>query len=198
MNFKSLAMTVGLLVAALSLTSTLPAQAVEKSTEKSTKVPTKTAPTPAAQPQAAAPPVNQITQAVAQAGVSKCLGRINQISNFLTANTQSGAMLFTAPAEADRRLASVSLEVQAPNALSYAGATFAPGAGANECSGMYEAVTYWNNTCNDVGSKAFGTFKRANPLRQVIASLEGGPTVRVFLIPAGQGCISIKKEMVYQ
>lgn len=27
--------------------------------------------------------------------------------------------------------------------------------------------------------------------------LDGGPTVKVFLMPAGSGCVSVKKEMVY-
>lgn len=179
MNLKTHAATLGLLVAALSLVNPAPAQAQPQA-----------APTAAAQG-------NPITQALAQQGISKCLGRVEQITNYLTANTQSGVMTFTAPAEADRQLASLSMEIQAPNVFSYASAAFSPGAGPNECSAMYEAVTYWNNTCNDVGRKAFGNFKVIAPLRQGIASLDGGPTLKVFLIPAGEGCISVKKEMVY-
>lgn len=146
----------------------------------------------------AATPANPFTQAAAKAGLSKCVRRIGQITDFVTAKTQSKGLLFTAPKTPDSRISSISLEIRSPNALSYAGATFAPGSPAGECGGLYEAVTYWNNRCDDVGAKAFGKFKRTTPLREAIATLDGGPNVKVFLMPAGQGCVSIKKEMIYQ
>jgi hypothetical protein len=201
MNLK-LRMKVGGLLAVVLMAGMGASHAAEKSA-KTSKTPAAAAPSQPVQPQPpqqaqpAAPPVNRITQAIAQLGVQKCLGRVNQFTSFLTANSQNGAILFTSPVEVDRRLLSISLEIQAQNALTYATATFAPGEAANECGGMYEAVTYWNNSCNDVGSKAFGAFKRTNPLRQDIAALEGGPNLRVFLMPSGQGCISVKKEIVY-
>ncbi|MDD1611236.1 MAG: hypothetical protein LUO95_11790, partial [Methylococcaceae bacterium] len=65
------------------------------------------APTPAATqaaktpaPVAPAPtgPLNAVAQAAQKAGISDCLGRINQVSNFLTAGSQqSGASLSVSP-----------------------------------------------------------------------------------------------------
>ena len=140
---------------------------------------------------------NPIAQAAAQKGVVKCAERINQFSNFLTGGTQSGGQLFVAPSMPDRLLVTTSLEIQSGQAISYAGASYAPDGEANHCGAVYEAVTYWQNSCDEVAKGAFNAFKAAGPLRQTIRTLEGGPTVRVFLLPAGMGCVSIKKEIAY-
>lgn len=193
MNLKSCTAAIALLAAGLALAGPALAQTAK------TPAPTRSAQavTPA-QARPAAPQGNQITQAVAQQGVSKCLGRVNQVTSFLTGNAPSGAMLFVSPANGDRRLASVSMEIQTPNALTYANTVFAPGQGANECGATYEGVTYWNASCDDVATRVYAAFKPGRPLRQYIAVLDGGPAVKVFLMPAGQGCVSVKKEMVYQ
>jgi hypothetical protein len=153
---------------------------------------------PAAQgaAQTVAPGV-MVTQAFTQRGVAKCADRIGQFAQFLTNGAEVGGQVFVAPDDPDRRLSSASLEIQAGPAMGYAGLTFAPDAGANRCGGMYELVTYWPNSCEEVATKAYPTYKRTNALRKAIMALDGGPTVRVFLMPAGVGCVSIKKELTY-
>ncbi len=138
-----------------------------------------------------------VTQAFTQRGVSKCAERIGQFSQFLTNGAQVGGQVFVAPDEPDRRIASASLEIQAGPAIAYAGLEFAPDSGANHCGGIYELVSYWPNTCEDVATKAFATFKRMSPLRESIIALDGGTSVRVFLMSAGTGCVSIKKEITF-
>lgn len=165
------------------------------------KVPKQAAqqPTPA-QPQGTPqqPAENAIAKAAAQSGATKCSPRIGAFSNFLIGNAQAGAQLFVAPQEQNNRIVSTSLEV--PNAaggVAYVGASFAPDAASSNCGGVYEAVAYWQNTCTDVAKGAFGNFKPVGVIRQSIAVLEGGPTVKVYLMPAGNGCVSIKKEVAY-
>ena len=153
-----------------------------------------------ATPAAAAPaqsPAVMVTQAFTQRGANKCAERVGQFAQFLTNGAQVGGQVFVAPEDADRRLASASLEIQAGQAMAYAGLTFSPDSGANRCGGIYELVSYWPKTCEEVATKDYVTFKRTVPLRQTIIALDGGPTVRVFLMPAGAGCVSIKKEMTY-
>ena len=161
-------------------------------------------PRPEAPAKGAAPPDTQtvppgvmVTQAFTQRGVSKCAERIGQFAQFLTNGAEVGGQVFVAPDDPDRKLSSASLEIQAGPAIGYAGLTFAPDTGANRCGGMYELVMYWTNSCDDVATKAYSAYKRTNPLRKSIISLDGGPTVRVFLLPAGTGCVSIKKELTY-
>ena len=150
-----------------------------------------------AAPQGLAPGVI-VTQAFTQRGVAKCAERIGQFAQFLTNGAQVGGQVFVAPDDADRRVASASLEIQAPgSAIAYAGLTFAPDSGTNRCGGVYELVSYWANTCEDVATKQYPTFKRANPLRQSIIVLEGVQTKRIFLMSTGTGCVTIIKETVY-
>lgn len=155
------------------------------------------APQPAA-PAAQAPQARQdlgpIANYAAERGVRQCLGRIDQISGFLTNGATSGAAVFLSPRESDRGLVSVSLEILGSNGLSYVNTAYGPNAGG--CDGVYEAVTYWSGSCDQVAA-TFPGFTRANALRQHIQTLDGGPTAKIYLMPAGQGCISIKKEVVY-
>lgn len=141
--------------------------------------------------------LNPVAQAAQKAGVVTCLERINQVANFLTTgDAQSGAALSIPPQNANERMVSAAFEIQTPQVLSYASAEFAPL--ASGCGGTYEAVVYWNNSCDAVASKAFSQFKRVGAIKNSILALQGSSTqLRVFLMPAGSGCVSIKKEIVY-
>lgn len=68
------------------------------------------------------------------------------------------------------------------------------------CRASYEAVTYWAMACDDVAKSAFPTFKRSTPLRQYLLVLDGGPSAKVFMmsLPANRGCVTIKKEVLFQ
>jgi hypothetical protein len=145
---------------------------------------------------AAKPVVNAITEAAMKAGVKSCKDRINQVSNFLTANTNSGWLLFQPTSQPDQRLISVSMEAATKDVASaYVSESFAPNQ-ANGCAGMYETVVYWEAGCPDVAKKQFTTFKGAGVLSKNISILDGGAGVRVFLMPAGKGCVAIKKEVL--
>jgi hypothetical protein len=148
----------------------------------------------AATPAQAKPALGPIANYAAQGGVRQCLGRIDQITNFLSNGATIGAAVFLPPREPDRGLTSVSMEVQSNNGLSYVSSAYSPS--ANGCDGDYEAVTYWAGTCEQVAA-SFPDFKLSAPLRQHIVTLDGGLNAKIFLMPAGQGCISIKKEVVY-
>lgn len=151
---------------------------------------------PRASPPAAAD-INRITQVADKAGIKACTGRINQVANFLTAGVGGvGAMLFLPPNNPDQQLVSVSLEIPIKGAsAAYASASFAPNQ-ANGCGGMYETVVYWPQKCDVVAKKNFGTLKKIGALAKTINVRDGGVTTKIFLMPAGKGCVSIKKEVI--
>ena len=141
-------------------------------------------------------PLNSVAQAAQKAGVNDCLGRINQVSSFLTTGAeQSGASLMVSPQKPNETLSSLAFEIKSPQVLSYASADFAPLAGG--CGATYEAVTHWQNSCKDVATKGYAQLKFIGAIQSNILVLEGGPQLRVFLMPAGKGCVAIKKEVVY-
>lgn len=159
----------------------------------------KAAPPPAPAQSAPRPAsaVNPITEAAVKSGVLACTSRVNQVSNFLLDGSQgAGATMFTPPADADRRLFSVSMEVPVTNGpTAYASASFAPNQ-ANGCGAMYETIVYWPEPCDAVAEKNFSDLKRSGALSKTIAVLGGAPATTIFLMPAGAGCVSIKKEVV--
>ena len=153
---------------------------------------------PVSQPvQTTNPSVSAVTQAAVNAGVLSCAGRINQVTNFLSMGSQgTGATLYVPAVDPDRKMISVSLEILNANMPSaYAGASFAPNQ-ANGCGAIYEAVAYWSMKCGEVAAKQFAGLKQSGVMRKEITMLDGGPELKVFLMPAGSGCISIKKEVV--
>jgi hypothetical protein len=141
--------------------------------------------------------INNITQVTDKAGMKACSGRINQVANFLTAGTPGvGAMLFLPPNNPDKQLVSVSMEIPIKGASSaYASASFAPNQ-ANGCGGMYETVVYWPQKCDVIANKNFGTLKKLGALSRTIYVRDGGVTTKIFLMPAGTGCVAIKKEII--
>jgi hypothetical protein len=158
--------------------------------------PKKPAPAPSKEVQPANPDVNPVTQAAVKAGILSCAVRVNQVMNFITPGGQSSAHLFLPGSQHDKSLFSVSLEWKGKdNPTAYASATFAPNQ-ANGCGALYETVIYWNERCETLASRQFGSLKSAGVLAGNISVLDGGAALKIFLMRAGQGCISIKKEMV--
>lgn len=153
------------------------------------------------QPAPAAPAVANTPYAIGaqRNGVQKCIGRINQVTSFVTGTNPNSGLVLNAPNnESNQKLVSTVMEVQADaNNSSFVSASFAPGAGNADCSATYDAVTYWNGTCAQVATGSFASFKVTQALNKTIFTLDGGPFVKVFLMPAGAGCISIKKEILF-
>jgi hypothetical protein len=155
-------------------------------------------PRPAASPAGQPPALNGISQAAAKAGVKSCLPTIEKVGNFVTANTRNRGFVFLPPKDADMQVTSASLEVELPNkSIAYASMSTAPTKDGS-CDALYETVTYWDAPCPDVAAKGFPQAKLTGALQQQILVLQGGPQLRIFLMPAGaQGCVAIKKEVIY-
>lgn len=151
----------------------------------------------AAQPAPTGSAVNSITQGAVKAGVLGCASRINQVSNFLTGGVPDfGAIMFAPQTEPDQQMFSVSMELPIKDSpTTYASASFAPNQ-AGGCGGMYESVTYWPQGCGEVASKNFGALKKVMTLSKSVSVLDGGASMKIFLMPAATGCISIKKELI--
>jgi hypothetical protein len=145
----------------------------------------------------AAGPTNQIATVMFSTGVRNCATRIDQISNFLTKGTKASALLFLPEREPDNSMVSVSMEVQGEGIpRAYGSATFSPNT-AIGCSGMYETVQFWPESCNTVAAKHFKGAVSTGSLGGEIGMFNIGPAARVFLMRAtGSSCVSIKKEVL--
>ncbi|NVN99772.1 MAG: hypothetical protein HXX17_10640 [Geobacteraceae bacterium] len=138
---------------------------------------------------------NSITQAAFQKGVLNCAARINQVTNSVGFNSKAGAVLLTPPNQIDQRLIPVAMEIPMDQGFAYVSATFAPNQ-ANGCGATYDGVIYWQKPCSDIAATQFAGMKATGKINSEIAILDGGVATKVFLMPAGSGCVSIKKEVV--
>ena len=138
---------------------------------------------------------NAITQTVVQQGVLNCVGRIEQVTNFLGFSPQAGVVVMIPPSQPDQRMIPLAMEVEVNSGSAYVSAAFAPNQ-ANGCGAVYDAVIYSPQKCDALASKEFAGFKKVGKLKKDIIVLDGGVASKVFLMPAGSGCVSIKKEVV--
>lgn len=139
-----------------------------------------------------------VAQVAANAGVHACAERIDRLSQFIASNADTGAYFFVPPSNPNQRLVSFSYEVQPDDAslpAAYASASFAPNQ-ANGCGAIYEAIVYWPESCNGVARTQFSQFRARRSMQKNVLVLENETPTRVFLMPAGTGCVSVKKELV--
>lgn len=154
---------------------------------------------PAAPTQVATPPQagpNAVTSAVVQRGVLTCASRVEQVSNFLGFSAKAGAMLPALPPQPDRSLLPLVMEVPLEQGVAFVSMNFAPNQ-YNGCGASYDAISYWDMSCEQLATKQFGTLKNMGPIKQQITALDAGAATKFFLMPAGKGCVAIKKEIVF-
>lgn len=136
-----------------------------------------------------------ITQAVVKLGVLSAAKRINQVASYIIGNNKYGASIFFPKFQSDESLISLSLEICDENSISaYASASFSPYPGKNT-SAVYDIVQYSENTPRAIRESVYKNVKTEKVLEKNIIMLDAG-AVKIFLMPAGKGCIIIKKEVV--
>ena len=141
------------------------------------------------------PEINGAVAAYEKTGVKRCLQRISQVTDFLTTGSKSSMFLFSPPDQPDNRMLSTSMEIAQASGLSYASASFHPRDGG--CGSVYEAVTYWQDSCDAVAKRVYPSLRQTGLVQTYIRVMDGGPAMRLFLMPAGTGCVAIKKEVLY-
>lgn len=146
--------------------------------------------------QNAVPAVNAVTQTATSLGVLTCAKRINEIATFLTANSKSGAFVFPpSKQQPDKSVFSSSMEINPANAPAmYASASFYPNSN-NGCDAIYDTVEYVDDLCANVETSVFKNGTRIGKIKKDIVIMAVGQ-VKFFLMPAGQGCVVIKKEIL--
>ena len=141
------------------------------------------------------PAANSLTQALGHWGVKNCSERVNQLSGFIGYDKSSAAMALMPPSQVNDRMIPVAMEIPTENGAAYVSASFAPNQ-ANNCGATYDAVVYWEQGCTDIAENQFKAYKNIGALGKALTVLDGGIATKVFLMPAGSGCVSIKKEVV--
>lgn len=138
-----------------------------------------------------------LAQAAVNAGLNTCKPLADRVNRYLIGENQSSGLLSASPQNANARIFSSTIEIETRQGLTtYASTNYAPYADSG-CGVAYDAITYWKDSCTDLAAKQLGNLKVIGTLRNKITMLDGGPAMRMFLMPAGTGCVQIKKEILY-
>lgn len=138
-----------------------------------------------------------LSRAAQNAGVRACQPLVDRATRYLISDSPSWGLLLAAPDNANSRIFSTVIEIEPEKGpTTIASATFAP-YGDSACGVSYDAVTYWKESCLEVYSKQLKELRLIGNLGNKVVMLDGGPSMRIFLMPAGTGCVQIKKETAY-
>ena len=149
----------------------------------------------AAPQQAKQPAVSPLVNAMGQ-GVVHCQGRVQQVADFLANSSNSGAMLLMPTDHLNDHMVSAALEVFDGSVLFYSNMDFAPLV-AYGCDAVFETVIYWPNSCDVIAKTQFKQAQNTGKMRQHISVLTAGNNLQIFLMPAGNGCVAIKKQAIF-
>lgn len=139
-------------------------------------------------------PLDRLGAQLAQAGVKRCAPIVRAVAAFVTEN--SSAAFIVRPLGSRPDVSPVMVTVESAHAnlgtTRYTTIMVVP---SESCSGYYEQTIHWAATCPVVKTRNFANFPAPRPLLRNIQVSAASPTVSLQLMPAGQGCVSIKKEI---
>lgn len=145
---------------------------------------------------ATAPQLGPIALAAAQRGVKTCLGAIERVTSAISRDRQVGAYFFNAIEGANDNLISISLgALPSPSGQPlYVSLTFAPS--GERCQATVESTMAWTVNCTQA-SLTFREYRISGRLTPEIQMLETDGPARLFVIPNGEGCITIEKAVIF-
>jgi hypothetical protein len=142
------------------------------------------------------PPAQRLAQALTQIGLTACAAPVMQAGSFLFENGEANFTIQPLGPDANRWPTVVMIEgahaTMGKTRLSTL--TIAPGAG---CSGFYQQVIYWPQACPELKRTVFAPFTSTRVLLRNVQISELNAGVQLYLMPAGTGCVSVKKELFH-
>jgi hypothetical protein len=136
----------------------------------------------------------RIDSSISYLGLNRCGARIKQVMVALTDNRP--AAYFFEPTARNASQAPVVITMEsltgdtAEGGSRYSILTINP-----DCSGFYTQTVNWPMACVDVARIAFPNFRFDRRIVANIDSLRASPTLQLSAMKAGNGCVTIKKEI---
>jgi hypothetical protein len=131
--------------------------------------------------------------AVAKAGIKRCAPIVTRVAEFLIETGDAGFSLKSLGRDPDTSPVLVTLESAHAGfgTTRYATIVVIP---KESCSGYYEQTIFWAKPCAKLKQENFANFPVTKPLLRNVQASAASPTVSLYLMPAGAGCVSMKKE----
>lgn len=144
--------------------------------------------------------MQRLTASLAQIKLTACATVFQQAGAFVFENGEANFTVQPLGPDANRWPTAVTIESVHPATPPAKGSqtrlTTLIVAPAGTCSGFYQQVIYWPESCTLLKARVFGDFKSEKPLLAKVLVSEANPGLQLYLTPAGTGCISVKKELI--
>lgn len=146
--------------------------------------------------EASTSPSVQLAQAMAQIGLRACAPRMQEAADFLFEGRSAAIRVQPLGPDANRWPTLVTIESSHPanGTTRFSTLMIAP---AGSCSGFYQQVIVWPQPCAAVKKEIFGSYTGDRALLRNVRISELNAGLQVALMPAGTGCVSIKKELLH-
>ncbi len=148
----------------------------------------------------AASPIQRLNAALAQIRMTTCAPVFQQAGAFIFESGEANFTVQPLGPDANRWPTVVTIESshlsQTPGRGAQTRVTTLVIAPAGTCSGMYTQVIYWAEACSALKTRVFTGFTPDKPLLARVMVSEANPGLQLYLMPAGTGCVSIKKELI--
>lgn len=139
--------------------------------------------------------LNGFGKAVLRAGLPHCALPMNQLAERVLVGHKVGGYRFPTM---EKGFGSLSMEVVTKSGgVAYMTFNMAA-AQSGRCTISYEAISHWENKCEDIIKKIFKDFQPTRMLGERIAILthKDNQQRKVFTMPVRQGCIATEKELI--
>lgn len=153
------------------------------------------APIAAAKPPARKALSDRMAAELRTAGVTACAANLKRMIDFLAEKGDGGYRVQLIGENKAPSMILVTLEtVHAAIPLSrYSLIGVVPAQG---CMGFYEQTMHWTTACPTLKQQTFPNFPATGVIGRSIQYAAASASVNLTLIPAQQGCITVKKEVV--
>lgn len=145
--------------------------------------------------QAAQSPVERVRSALSQAGISVCAPVLLTAAQFIFDAGDGDFSIQPLGPDVNRWPVVLTIESQ-HTAVGHNRLTVITIAPAGTCSGSYEQVITWPQSCQVLKSTVFADFKGERLFYRSVRTSELTAGIQLFLMPSGTGCVSIKKELI--
>jgi hypothetical protein len=136
----------------------------------------------------------RIDSTISFLGLSRCGARIKQVMIALTDNRPSAYYFEPTTRVASQGPVLITLESLSGDTLE-AGSRYSVLTINPTCSGFYTQTVSWQMACAEVARFAFPNFKFDRRVVANVDSFRASPTLQLSAMKAGQGCVTIKKEI---
>lgn len=146
-----------------------------------------------------APESHPIALQAEQWGISDCVGKIADLSNYLTLNTDHTWLAQRGEEDANRQVFSATIAArERTTGVQGLSKLFAAPVGENNCNAGYQTTIYFPSSCPQAHQALFPSFATRLQLGDIVEAYANADRATLFLLPAGaSGCVLVKSELFY-